>query len=124
MNKRDRVKRDFLSALARFGTVGRAHRESGVPVARPTLFQWRRSDPAFAAAWEEALARYERDAEAGLAWPHRVMRMNGCVLTAAPEPPEGEPSPRCEDYLRCPHAGACLSAAARLGWGGWTARPA
>ncbi len=46
-------KRKFLYALQRTSHVGKASRESGVPVS--TAYEWRNSDPEFFNGWMEAL---------------------------------------------------------------------
>lgn len=43
----------FLKAMAQFGTVSAGSDAAGI--ARKTAYQWRKTDPAFASAWDQAM---------------------------------------------------------------------
>lgn len=63
-SRTDRAKATFIDVLRQTCNVSEAARAAGIP--RRTIHEWRKADPAFAAAWEEAAEeaadRLEREA--------------------------------------------------------------
>jgi hypothetical protein len=64
-----RVREAFLEALRLRGNISDACRTAGV--SKPTVYEWRRDDPTFAAAWAEAIET-ATDALASEAWRRAV----------------------------------------------------